>query len=208
MIERGIIRSTTNVKADKRFIRPGLTKHIPVDSSGNVLSPLDSGYVNEFSFVTQKGKRFKFGDHTPAETAWRRSSEYPFALIKAIMLNRPAKVLGVGFDRSRVCRDYTNQLAYKADVTRRIKLFNLKFPATVDANNKNILATGLVNYIYNYMASDNLQNTIILSELINLKQKISFKLGGFADKDKLKLVLDSKNPTTKEMYLQSLKIIK
>ena len=121
-LERGIIRSTTNVKADKRFIRPGLTKHIPVDSSGNVLSPLDSGYVNEFSFVTQKGKRFKFGDHTPAETAWRRSSEYPFALIKAIMLNRPAKVLGVGFDRSRVCRDYTNQLAYKADVTRRIKL--------------------------------------------------------------------------------------
>ena len=60
-LERGIIRSTTNVKADKRFIRPGLTKHIPVDSSGNVLSPLDSGYVNEFSFVSQKGKRFKFG---------------------------------------------------------------------------------------------------------------------------------------------------
>lgn len=197
-LERGIIRSTTNVKADKRFIRPGLTKHIPVDSSGNVLSPLDSGYVNEFSFVTQKGKRFKFGDHTPAETAWRRSSEYPFALIKAIMLNRPAKVLGVGFDRSRVCRDYTNQLAYKADVTRRIKLSNLKFPATVDANNKNILATGLVNYIYNYMASDiTTEYNNFVTELSNLKQKISFKLGGFADKDKLKLVLDSKNPSNK-----------
>ena len=195
-LEKGIIRSSSVIRSDKRFIRPGLTKHIPVDSSGNLRSPLDSGYVNEFSFSIQNGKLFKFGDHTPSETAWRRSSEYPFALLKAIMLNRPAQVLGIGFDKSRIKRNVTGQLVYNADESRRIKLSNLKF---VENNSRNpVLTGGLVNYIYDYMASDvTSQYENFTNKLANLKQKIAFKLGGFADKDKLKLVLDSKNPTNK-----------
>ena len=48
------------------------------------------------------------------------------------------------------------------------------------------------------MASDiTTEYNNFVTELSNLKQKISFKLGGFADKDKLKLVLDSKNPSNK-----------
>lgn len=196
-LEKGIIRSSNNIRVDKRFIRPGLTNHIPVDANGNVESPLQSGYVNEFSFSIQNGQTFKFGDHTPTETAWRRSSEYPFALLKAIMLNRPAQVLGIGFDRSRIKRDVVGQLVYCADVNRRIKMSNLLYTNTQN-NNTQVLTAGFANYIYDYMASDvTSQYTDFTTKLSNLKQKIAFKLGGFADKEKLKLVLDSKNPTNK-----------
>jgi len=195
-LEKGIIRSSDTLRTDKRFIRPGLTKHIPVDSSGNIVSPLNSGYVNEFSFAIQNGKSFKFGDHTPAETAWRRSSEYPFALLKAIMLNRPAQVVGVAFDKSRIKRNINGQIVYQGDESRRLKLSNLKFVNSDTRNN--VLTGGLVNYIYDYMSSDvTTQYENFTTKLTNLKQKIAFKLGGFADKEKLKLVLDSKNPSNK-----------
>ena len=196
-LEKGIIRSSDLIRTDKRFIRPGLTKHIPVDQSGNILSPLDSGYVNEFSFGVQNGQPFKFGDHTPAETAWRRSSEYPFALLKAIMINRPAQILGVGFDRSRMSRNLVGQLVYNGVTSERIKLSNLLFTNTI-VNEQNILTAGFNNYIYDYMSSDiTTQYSNFTTKLRNLKQKIAFKLGGFADKEKLKLVLDSKNPSNK-----------
>jgi hypothetical protein len=196
-LEKGIIRSSNLIRTDKRFIRPGLTKHIPVDQNGNVRSPLNSGYVNEFSFSVQNGQTFKFGDHTPTETAWRRSSEYPFALLKAIMINRPAQVLGVGFDRSRISRNLTGQLVYNGETSQRIKLSNLLCTNT-QKDGEQILTAGFSNYIYDYMASDvTSQYENFTKKLKNLKHKIAFKLGGFGEKQKLKLVLDSKNPSNK-----------
>ena len=198
-IEKGIIRSSdTIVRTDKKFIRPNLTKHIPVTQTGKVSSPLDSGYINEFSFRIQSGENFGFGDNTPTENAWRRSSEYPFALLKAIILNKPAQVVGVGFDRSRIKRDVTGQLVYSGDNLQRIKLSNLKFTNTLDSTGNKILTCGLINYIYSYMSSDiTTQYSNFVEKLSKLKQKVAFKVGGFADKSKLKLVLDSRTPTNK-----------
>jgi|TARA_R110002074_G_scaffold106530_4_gene230105 hypothetical protein len=192
-IEKGIIRSGTTIKTDKRFIRPGLTNHIPVTQNGRVNSPLLSNYAQEFSYQIQNGQAFKFGDHTPTETAWRRSSEYPFALLKAIMLNNPAEVVGVGFDRSRIKRDITGQLVYQSTILNRLQLKDLKY-----TGDKDCLTAGFINYIYDYMASDvTTEYKKFTTMLTGLEQKIAFKLAGFADKDKLKIVLDSRTPNNK-----------
>ena len=87
------------------YKRPGLTTHIPVDDGGNLLSPLDSNYAKQFTSINTNAS-FRFGDQSPTETAWRRSSEYPFSLIVGWLLTQPSKIMGLGWDRSRVIRNY------------------------------------------------------------------------------------------------------
>ena len=65
-----------------------------------MVSPNESGFAKNFNSRTIENP-FKFGDETPIETAWRRSSEYPFSLITSWFLSQPCKVLATGFDRER-----------------------------------------------------------------------------------------------------------
>ena len=181
------------IKRLKKYVRPGLTSFIPVNEFGQLISPLESGYVKEFSYSTSRNIKFKFGDEAPTETAWRRSSEFPFALLTAILLNRPAEVLGLGFDRSRVKRNLAGNIVYST-TNKSIRLEDLLFPKTI-VNRQNIFTAGLVNYIADYLKTNlNTRYEKYIEILTSLKNQLGFKLGGFADKEKLKLVLDSRTP--------------
>ena len=178
----------------KKFVRPGLTSHIPVNEYGQLISPLESGYAKQFSYNVSRRATFAFGDEAPTETAWRRSSEYPFALLTAILLNRPAEIMGIGFDRSRTARDKTGNLIY-TETNKRIRLEDLVFPKTV-VDRKNIFTAGFVNYIAEYLTTNlNTRYETYIEVVTNLKNQIGFKLGGFAEKEKLRLVLDSRTPS-------------
>lgn len=196
-LEKGLVREPNKQPVvRKKYIRPNLTKHIPVNESGRLISPLDSGYAKEFSYVTSRNKQFAFGDGAPAETAWRRSSEYPFALITALLINRPAAITGLLYDRSRIIRDNIGNLVYK-DTLKRINTKDLVFPAT-QINNEVIYTAGLVNYIQSFMQSNITTNyNFYMSSVSKLSNQLGFKLGGFAEKNKLRLVLDSRTPTNK-----------
>ena len=109
-IQAGVIREPgKKLKYDSRYTRADLLNHLPVDEDGTLLSPYDSGYADNFIF-TQANVAYKFGDQAPVETAWRRSSNYPFALLKAMMLNRPAHTMAINFDASRVIKNLTDQV--------------------------------------------------------------------------------------------------
>ena len=86
------------------------------------------------------------------ETAWRRSSSYPFALIKAWALLRPAQFFGIAFDRSRIKRNSAEQLVY-TDTSKRIELSQLKFPNSSDDASR-INTAGLVNYMQGFLAGN------------------------------------------------------
>jgi len=189
-LQNGIVREPGQpVKVRSKYVRSNLLKHIPVNENGQLLSPLESGYAQNFSFAPQKSIAFKFGDHAPEETAWRRSSDYPFALLVAMVLLRPAHTIGIGFDRSRISRDISGNLVY-TDTNKRINLSNLVFPG-VDS----VISGGLVQYIRFYVGL-NTEFTYdkYISDVKNIQNKIGFKLAGYANKEKLKLVLDSKTP--------------
>ena len=192
-IEKGKIRQPGRpIRTLSQYARPGLTNHLPVNDQGELLSPLDSNYAKNYvNSLTRKA--FVFGDEAPVETAWRRSSEYPFALIKSFILNKPAKTIGLAFDRLRTVRNSAGQLVY-SETGRRIKTSDLIFPN--DAGNvQRIFTLGLVNFIANYLASNVLTNFSNYKErLTRLENQIAFKLGGFTDKSKLNLILDSRTP--------------
>ena len=87
---------------------------------------------------------FVFGDQAPTETAWRRSSEYPFSLITAWMLNQPTKIIGAGFDRARIKRNLAKELIY-TETNKRLRLADIVFPNTIEDETR-VQTAGLVNY--------------------------------------------------------------
>lgn len=194
-LEEGIVREPgKRIKIRNKYVRPGLRNFIPVDSQGNLRSPIESNYAKNF-FFRNTTQGFVFGDNAPVESAWRRSSEYPFALIKAWILNQPAKVMGLGFDNSRITKNLAGQYVYKTTFKNLVPA-ELVFPNTI-ADSQRTITTGLVNYIYNLVAS----NVMSVYEdyknnVTSLTTQLGIKVGGFTDKSKFKLILDSRAPLT------------
>tara|TARA_B110000503_G_scaffold133164_1_gene210255 strand:+ start:14089 stop:27768 length:13680 start_codon:yes stop_codon:yes gene_type:complete len=196
-LEQGAIKEPGKaVIRDKKYVRPGLTGHIPTNEFGQLLSPLESSYARGFSYVVSSRDLFEFGDEAPTETAWRRSSDYPYSLLTALLLLRPAQVMGINFDRSRIARDLAGNISYSAS-GKRLRLEDLVFPGTKQDTTYYITA-GLINFVADYMKSNVTTNySNYMTTLKGIKNKLGFKLGGFAEKEKLRLVLDSRTPLNK-----------
>ena len=112
-VAKELRRDFENFKVDKKYVRPNLLNTIPVDENGNLLSPNDCGLSQNFNIGTTRNS-FKFGDGAPVETAWRRSSEYPFSLLRALTANKPCKTFATAFDRIRQKRNSANQIIYSS----------------------------------------------------------------------------------------------
>ena len=194
-LENGVINQpdTVNVIVEK-YKRLNLTSYIPVDEQGNLLSPLDTGYAKNYVNRLTRAT-FVFGDEAPVETAWRRSSEYAFSLLKSWVLIQPAKIIGLGFDRLRVQRNSANQIVY-SETGKRIRLEDLVFPnnSTLETRNRTY-TSGFINLIANYLASNILVNyEDYQNNVKRITNQIAFKIGGFTDKSKFNLILDSRTP--------------
>ena len=193
-LEKGKISDPNNTRIDKRFARPGLTTFIPVDKTGNLLPPVAINYIEGF-IQRSADASFEFGDYSPIENAWRKSSEYPFSILKTMLLLNPAETIGKGFDLSRSTKNLAGQYVYK-DTGKNIQNKDIIFPNTYADNQRNI-TYGLVNFTYNLVASDILKvYTDYQNEVKNLQVNLSFRLGSFSDKNKLNFVLESKTPNS------------
>ena len=192
-LEEGIVRKpNTPIEFRPNYARPNLRNFIPVDSQGRLKAPLEAGVVNGF-VLRQSNKNFSFGDYSPVEAAWRRSSEYSFAVVTSYLLNNPANALGLGFDLSRTERNLAGQWSY-TETLKPIILEDLKLPNTVESSRR-IQTSGFVNYIYNLIASDVLSvYEEYIDDISRITNQLGFRLGGFSDKDKINLLLDSKSP--------------
>jgi len=192
-IEEGKIANPKKESIDPNIARPGITNHLPVDSVGSLVSPLRSGYVQNF-VLPGTTRNFQFGDQAPTENAWRKSSEYPFAVLNAMLLNMPAKTMGLGFDIDRIQKNLVGQWSY-TETNKPVEISKLLFPNTFQSTER-ISTSGLVNYIYNLVASDIL--TVYDSyqnDLKNIKAQMGLKIAGFTSKQNFNLILDSRSPT-------------
>ena len=180
------------IQVNEKYARPGLTSIIPVDSQGHLLSPISCGYAKN-TVLRDTNSAFKFGDNAPVEAAWRNSSEYPFSLVKAMLLNQPAKFLALGFDVSRTTKNLANQIVY-SNTGRHVELENLIFPNTYEDTTK-VLTSGVVNFIHALIGSNVLKTyDEFQTDIRSIENKVAFRLAGYTDKTKLNIVLDSKNP--------------
>ena len=180
----------------QRFSKPWLMNRIPVSESGQLLDPLASGIAANFDLAKTRSS-FAFGDSSPVETAWIKSSEFQFTLLKKYILFAPTKLIGIGFDLSRIQKDISGDYVY-APTGKRLRTEDLVFPSLSEDDDNVVLTSGFVNYIANYLKfSKRSSYEDYQTKIRNLNNKLSFRLGGFADKSKLKLVLDSRSPLNK-----------
>ena len=104
----GIIRQGERAGTRDRYKRPSIMQHIPVDGDGNLLSPLNSGLAGNFTLINNKGP-FILGDTGPVESAWRASSEWPFAVVLALCLLKPFEYITDTFNKSETTLNLLGQ---------------------------------------------------------------------------------------------------
>ena len=194
-IASGIIRQPGKpVIQNKKYVRNYLVEHLPVDENGELISPLDSGLASGI-ITNSTSSDFVFGDVGPVESAWRRSSHYPFSILITLLLTNTATAFGVLLDRSRIVRNLAGQLIYK-DTGLRIRPQDILLPS-IYSSTSNVKTSGIINYIIDYIQSDNLKSYDQYTyDLKNLQIRLSHRIGGFTSKEKFKLLLDSKTPLT------------
>ena len=186
----GIIRQGSSAGTYDRYKRPTILNHIPVDGDGRLLDPLTSNLVGEFPLV-RGTKNFQFGDISPVENSWRKSSDYPFAVLTALSAMLPFEFLTENFDKNLIKVNKLGQTVCKY-TDEFLTLSDLTFPVAGE-----IITSGLINYLTDYVKSagkslDNLKN-----KLVNIDINLSSRLSGFVDKSQQRYILDSKNPSAK-----------
>ena len=189
-LESGTIRDPLNTRISSLYARPGLSKIIPVDEHGDLLKPEQANLVVDIDYQTISDK-WSFGDHGPVETAWRRSSYWPFAAQIMLALADPLCYSSKMFDVSRLRKNPAGQFVY-TKTNKFISLQNLDFYS----KNNNLAAGYSVMLIEAGKQKNKNYITDLESELKNSSFNLSYKVGGFINKEKFKIIIDSVSPTS------------
>lgn len=186
----GIIRQGPRAGTYDRFKRPDLLDRIPVDGDGNLVDPLTSNVVGNFTLFGAKAS-FKFGDNSPVEYAWRSSSDWPFAVMIACCLARPFEFIIENLDKNNI---KINILGQTVNPTTGVfsKASDIVLPESTNSS-----TSGLINYVADYLRSRNISFTVFDEKLKGIDVNLSTRLSGFVDPDQQKYILDSKNPRAK-----------
>ena len=180
------------VQIIEAYIRPYLMSHLPVDEYGNLISPLESGLAS--GLITPSiSNSFVFGDVNPVESAWRRSSHYPFSVISAATLMAPSKTLGTLFDVSRITRNLAGQLI-NTTTGLRLTTNDVVLPSIYNSTTV-VQTSGIINYLINYITSADLTSyNSYAYDIANMNFNLSYRLGAFTSKEQVNLILDYTAP--------------
>jgi len=184
--------------ANSRYARPGLLNYLPVDENGNLKSPIEAGLIDNYE-SSGINKVWKFGDQAPAETAWRRSSQYPFAVMRLLALTKPAKFFGLFFDNSRLGLNASGNVIDKdTDVAQSIRTAKYHLETVTDSETGAIIryiTGGYQPFVVNYLIKNGLDPAVFFyDKMKNLNVQLAYKLGGFSDKQNLRVLTDSVSP--------------
>ena len=188
-LEKGIIRQGPNVGTTSLYARPGLSTILPVDEYGNLVRPDQTFITNILPYNTRQP--WQFGDHAPAETAWRRSSYWPFAVQRLIALTKPALYSSLFYDPSRLTKNVANQWTY-GDNREFLDLRKIKI-----SGDQNTLTSGYSAFVSEIGTQQN-SNYIsqIKDDLAYSKFNLFHKVGGFVSKNKLQIIIDAIEPNS------------
>ena len=170
---------------NSRYSRPGLSQIIPVDEHGNLVPP-NLSVITNYDVATAS-QNWQVGDQSPQETAWRRSVDFPFAVMIAWCLARPAEWCALKYN--------TRDLTYVAALNQIIntKTNNRTFDFTATSANDYI--PGYNVWLRDYLTSNNLDiienwNNVVNNSTFNLV----YKMGAYTDKSYLTVVADQVSP--------------
>ena len=191
-LQAGYIWNNGTPTVDINFARPGLLKFIPVDSGGNLLPPTQIQIIKQYSTSTAN-YNFQCGQYGPAETAWKRSSDYPFAIQIVAALTKPAMYFATQLDTSRF---YTNPVTGQfSDIHNQKIAPNLLTVNGARTNGVIHRTSGYVNWI-----ADSIKNlgidpvTTLTQYFTNFSVRLNYKVAGFTDHRMLTVSAEQTTP--------------
>jgi hypothetical protein len=194
-LEKGYIAEGPRAGFDTRFARPGLSKVIPVDDVGMLKSP-EKVVIGEFDAGNISGG-WSLGDCGPVESAWRRSSEFPYAVQIAVALSRPAFYFGTMGDVTNYNRSlYLDQLVLTTNGQRITKsTFNIPDNGVLSGTVN--LTAGYTNWVRDWFSYKSIDGTTKMMNIVNKMQlKLSHHMAGYSDTKFLNVFADQSSPAS------------
>jgi hypothetical protein len=192
-LELGLVANPIAPYIKPNYARPGLTSVIPVDSQGQLISPLESvvGQYNPNAFV----KSWVVGDGGPVEASWWSSSSYPFAVMRLLVLTRPAEFFSLFADR--------DLYRYNAEFDQY--LYNGRYridPAVIQVYGNGVSKASYINWIVDYNQQLGLNSTDSLTtDLANLDVRLCYRAASFIAQQNLNVYLEKSNPNSQNSSL-------
>ena len=192
-LEQGIIWNNGIPITVPELARPGLLSVLPVNSNGELVSPFNAivGNYNPNTFQ----KDWKVGDDGPVELSYRRSSTYPFDLMRIYALTRPADFfnLGVDLDTYKYNAEF-NQ--YLVNDRSHLNISNIEIYGNGTAK------TSYINWIVDFEKQLGLNATENITVLLdNLDVRLVYRLAGYSDKTLLKFYVEKGTPNSRNASL-------
>ena len=182
----GLIKDPDNPRVDERFIREGLQTVIPTAGEGDLQSNFDV-LVNNYDLSSTE-KSWQVGDVAPTEAAWRRSSAWPFAVMKLLAQTKPAQFFALMADR--------DMYKYSPDLDQYV--YDDRFRLT--SENLEIYGDGTIKHSYinwcvDYARRQGITNKQEIEDTVrNTKIQLVYRAGGFTDKQYLKVYTEKSSP--------------
>ena len=198
-LEAGRTAQGSTAGINKLYSRPGLSKIIPVDDSGNMVDPRNWAGIAQNESLIDTDQSWSFGDWGPTENAWRRSSHWPFAMQIIAALAKPADYTAKLFDTSRISINSAGQYSYGTANNFVSPAVLALHSDTIDQ--QTVRAAGYSVYVIEHGKTKSTGYVNTLKQDLTLGNFNLFsKLGGFVSKDKLSIIIDavqlgSQNPT-------------
>ena len=194
-LEAGYIAQGIRSGYDAEFARPGLSNYIPVNANGDLLPP--QGVVTNSFNAKTIGNNWAAGQWGPAETAWRQSSEYPYAVQYAAAILKPAKYfsLGIAVHKYRYDRKIKQYLVN--DTKQRIRPSDIDINGYVDSAGSVTRAAGYLNWISDYLTANGITSKSLLINFANNHTvQLAYPMAGFSDKTNVKVLAEQNSPNS------------
>ena len=174
-------------------IRPELLQVLPVDTAGNLVSPFVSVVGNYADYTFQND--WKVGDAGPAEFSYRRSSSWPFDLMRILALTKPAEFFNLGVDLDNY--KYNEEFGqYLVNDRSHLKLSDIEIYGSGTPK------TSYINWIVDFEKQVGVDATQNIKDLFsNIDVRLVYRLAGFSDKDMLKFYVEKGTPNSNNSSL-------
>jgi len=189
----GLIKDPVAPYINPKYVRSGLLDVIPVDSQGELLPPFYSvmGAYNPQGFI----KSWQVGDGGPVEASWWMSSSYPFAVMRLLILTRPAEFFSLFADRDR----------YRYSPEFDQYLYNGRYriqPQNIEVYGNGVSKASYIDWIVDYNQQLGINSTDALTtDLANLDVRLCYRAASFIAQQNLAIYLEKSSPKSQNSSL-------
>lgn len=193
-LEAGYVHGGYRAGINSQFARPGLSKIIPVDEYGSLLSP-EKWAASTFDSLFANSS-FAVGDQGPAEFAWRLSSWYPYAVQFALAMAKPGAYFGSLINVDRYYRNTLVDQLINTDTMQRVTLQSVVING--DSTSGSIArSAGYLNWVRDYLLNIGMDPVATIQYYLdNANIQLGYKVGGYTDKKFIEVLAEQGSPTT------------